>query len=137
MVKKPREKYYLRSKTLKTPKFEPKTEDGKNKGSKHFSKMKKHGVPVRTTDCWFKCTACPEKRGTCHEINDNYCTTHPPLRCTTCRELFFTPATLQRHQYYHIHPLQFPCGYGNCDKVFPFTSDREWHSMVHHTVKTH
>ena len=133
MVKKPREKYFLRS-NRKRPKAEP---SSSGKTSKHFFKTENHGVPVRTTDRWFKCTACPVKLGTRREINDHYRSTHPPLRCPICRELFFTPATLQRHSYYHIHPLQFPCGHANCDKVFPFTSDRDRHSMVHRTVKTH
>ena len=135
MVKQPREKYFLRSKNL-TPKVEP-DKNKSSKGSTHFFKTKKHGVPVRTTDRWFKCMTCPEKRGTRREINDHYRSAHPPIRCSVCRELFFTPATLQRHSYYHIHPLQFPCGNNGCDKVFPFTSDRDRHSMVHRTVKTH
>ena len=135
VVKKLREKYFLRSKT-KSPKVEPGSSEP-NKGSKHFFKTKKHGIPVRTTDRWFKCIACPAKRGTQREINNHYRSTHQPLRCPVCRDLFFTPATLQHHSYYQIHPLQFSCGYNNCDKVFPFTSDRDHHSMVHRTVKTH
>ena len=135
MVKKPREKYFLRNKS-NSPKVEPCSSRKPNKGSKHFFKTEKHGVPVRTTNRWFKCTACPVKKGTRREINDHYRSKHPSIRCPVCRELFFTPATLQRHSYYHIHPLQFPCGYVNCDKVFPFTSDRDRHSMVHRTVKT-
>ena len=59
----------------------------------------------------YKCpyTGCDETHYSRSDLNDHYKATHPAVRCSTCGIRFLTPSTLERHSYYHILPLQFPC----------------------------
>ena len=81
----------------------------------------------------YKCISCPAIRETRSGLNEHYRLHHPPVSCQACGKSFATPATLERHSYYHVLPMQFPCLHPGCDKLFPFTSDRAQHSLVHRT----
>ena len=83
----------------------------------------------------YKCpySGCDETRYSRSDLNDHYKSTHPAVRCSNCGIRFLTPSTLERHSYYHILPLQFPCQYAGCGRLFPFSSDRDRHALVHRT----
>ena len=83
----------------------------------------------------YKCpySGCDVTRYSRSDLNDHYKSTHPAVRCSNCGIRFLTPSTLERHSYYHILPLQFPCQYAECGRLFPFSSDRDRHALVHRT----
>ena len=92
-----------------------------------YAKGKSPDKPIRN----FKCPDCQVTKTSRSAINAHYRHTHPPLVCSICGDTFNTPATLDQHQHYHIHPLQFPCRHAGWGKCFPFASDLNHHSLVH------
>ena len=83
----------------------------------------------------YKCpySKCLETKHSRTDINDHYKAVHPAVRCSNCGIRFLTPSTLERHSYYHILLLQFPCLHTGCGRLFPFSSDRDRHALVHRT----
>ena len=49
----------------------------------------------------FSCVKCVQKFETQKELNDDFHTTHPPVKCDLCQEHFDTPAAMLQHKYKH------------------------------------
>ena len=78
----------------------------------------------------FSCVKCVEKFETQKELNDHFCTTHPPVKCDLCQEHFDTPAAMLQHKYKH-YEYMYECKI--CDKGFQFESQKCEHMRVHQT----
>ena len=97
--------------------------------------IKTRGRRKPSSNRTYKCPNCPATRSCRSNLNDHYKLCHPPVTCQQCGKVFVTPSSLERHSYYHVLPLQFPCLHQGCQRLFPFTSDWDRHALVHRTAR--
>ena len=71
------------------------------------------------------CPMCKHPAYSQAEVNLHYRTTHPPLKCSRCDQMFNNPCSLRRHFYSHTKDEPHTCR--NCGCNFAFESDLSAH----------
>ena len=83
----------------------------------------------------YKCQNCGKRENSVRELNNHHRQAHPPLLCSDCNQIFYTPLTFQLHLYEHQKAKKFVCE--TCGKKFSFMGQLDQHKIVHRSIKTH
>ena len=83
----------------------------------------------------YKCQNCGKREKSVRELNNHHRQAHPPLLCSDCNQIFYTPSTFQLHFYEHQKDKKFIRE--TCGKKFSFKGQLDQHKIVHRSIKTH
>ena len=85
------------------------------------------GIIKRKKKRKISCPLCKHPAYSQAEANLHYRTTHPPLKCSRCDQMFNNPCSLRRHFYSHTKEELHTCR--NCGCNFAFESNLSAHRL--------